>query len=459
MARRPLPHPQQRQRTDRPKPGAGPNGGRQRHRRPPSTDHGHPWTASAGSRRRTQVGRHPKDRRGPLLFLVASVILVVALVPYGPLLAAISLMAAAAWSGPSAGLVGAHGPRRGADPTTPVVVRRPRPVLLRGRGSGPPVRPRRRLGEGLPHARLRRRRARPGCSSATRRTSRTARRSPGPGSSSFCTPSRAAVASTTSTGTRRATSSPSRSSRRFPPTSPPSDSSPHPARRSSASPTRPTSSAPSPHLRGGTARRPPGRLAHRHPLHRAAPADRRPSRQRHDHTRALHRAPGPSVRRCRHRRGRWHRRVRVPDRPGRRPRRRVRPRRGARESGVGRERDGTAADLRQPCAAGGAPRPRRHQEPPWILLDRPSALGHFAAADGRNDPQALLQVPLRHGRAAGVTVVIAEQFEDLEALSEAVQQHTRARVVLGSGLSGPAGSRPRRAAAHHSYVGGAAWLR
>ncbi|GAA3242076.1 hypothetical protein GCM10020256_65700 [Streptomyces thermocoprophilus] len=46
------------------------------------------------------MGRHPpKDKRGPLLFLVASVILVVALVPYGPLLAVITLMAAAAWQG------------------------------------------------------------------------------------------------------------------------------------------------------------------------------------------------------------------------------------------------------------------------------------------------------------------------------------------------------------------------
>ncbi|WP_329370512.1 hypothetical protein [Streptomyces sp. NBC_01483] len=80
----------------------------------------------------------------------------------------------------------------------------------------------------------------------------------------------------------------------------------------------------------------------------------------------------------------------------------------------------------------GHPAPDDTKNPLWILLDRPSALGHFAAADGRNDPQALLQVPLRHGRAAGVTVVIAEQFEDLEALSEAVHQHTRARVVLGA---------------------------
>lgn len=69
--------------------------------------------------------------------------------------------------------------------------------------------------------------------------------------------------------------------------------------------------------------------------------------------------------------------------------------------------------------------------PLWILLDRPSAFTHLAAADGHRDPQSLLQVPLRHGRAAGVTVVVADQFDSADALSDAVRQHTRARVVLG----------------------------
>jgi hypothetical protein len=68
-------------------------------------------------------------------------------------------------------------------------------------------------------------------------------------------------------------------------------------------------------------------------------------------------------------------------------------------------------------------------------LDRPSALGHLAAADGRKDPLALLQVPFRHGRAAGVTVVVAEHFDGLEFLSDAIRQHTRARVVLGPASS------------------------
>ncbi|MFF3459477.1 ATP-binding protein [Streptomyces sp. NPDC002730] len=79
----------------------------------------------------------------------------------------------------------------------------------------------------------------------------------------------------------------------------------------------------------------------------------------------------------------------------------------------------------------GHPAPEDTKRPLWILLDRPSILGHLAAADGHTDPQQLLQVPLRHGRAAHVTVVVAEQFDSLDALTEAVRTHTRARAVLG----------------------------
>ncbi|NEC87094.1 ATP-binding protein [Streptomyces sp. SID12501] len=79
----------------------------------------------------------------------------------------------------------------------------------------------------------------------------------------------------------------------------------------------------------------------------------------------------------------------------------------------------------------GQPIPDDTRRPLWLLLDRPGALAHLAAADGRPDPQSLLQVPLRHGRAANVTVVVAEQFDSADTLSEAVRQHTRARVVLG----------------------------
>ncbi|GAA2282807.1 membrane protein [Streptomyces ruber] len=82
----------------------------------------------------------------------------------------------------------------------------------------------------------------------------------------------------------------------------------------------------------------------------------------------------------------------------------------------------------------GLPTPEDARRPLWILLDRPSALGHLAAADGGPDPQSLLQVPLRHGRPANVTVVVAEQFDGLDAVCDAVRQHTRARVVLGPAL-------------------------
>ncbi|MEU1906467.1 hypothetical protein [Streptomyces hygroscopicus] len=79
----------------------------------------------------------------------------------------------------------------------------------------------------------------------------------------------------------------------------------------------------------------------------------------------------------------------------------------------------------------GHPPPEDIQRPLWILLDRPSVMSHLAAADGRTDPQELLAVPLRHGRAANVRVVVAEQLDAAEGLSEVVRSHTRARVVLG----------------------------
>ncbi|WP_306188408.1 MULTISPECIES: hypothetical protein [unclassified Streptomyces] len=79
----------------------------------------------------------------------------------------------------------------------------------------------------------------------------------------------------------------------------------------------------------------------------------------------------------------------------------------------------------------GHPPPDDTRRPLWLLLDRPTAFTHLAAANGRKDPQALLQVPLRHGRAVNVTVVVAEQFDSAEALGDPLRQHTRARVVLG----------------------------
>lgn len=72
------------------------------------------------------------------------------------------------------------------------------------------------------------------------------------------------------------------------------------------------------------------------------------------------------------------------------------------------------------------------RRPLWLVLDRPAALSHLARTEGRRDPQELLQVPLRHGRAASVTVAVAEHFECADELGRAVRAYTRARVVLGA---------------------------
>ncbi|RSS85434.1 hypothetical protein EF903_21545 [Streptomyces sp. WAC05292] len=80
----------------------------------------------------------------------------------------------------------------------------------------------------------------------------------------------------------------------------------------------------------------------------------------------------------------------------------------------------------------GGPLSEEVWRPLWILMDRPTVLAHLAAAEGAPDPLARLQVPLRHGRSAHVTVVVAEQFDHLELLDDTVWQHTRARVVLGA---------------------------
>ncbi|KUH39637.1 MULTISPECIES: hypothetical protein [Streptomyces] len=80
----------------------------------------------------------------------------------------------------------------------------------------------------------------------------------------------------------------------------------------------------------------------------------------------------------------------------------------------------------------GRPAPTELRRPLWILLDRLGVLGDLAAAEGRPDPQELLQVPLRHGRAAYVTVVVGEQFDTVDVLGASVRAHTRAHVTLGA---------------------------
>ena len=101
MARRPLPRilssGSARSPASR---GSGPDRRRQRHRRPPPADHDQPRSAPPGRGRAAQVGGDPQGPRGPLLFLVASTVLVVALMPVRPAARRRSrVMAAAAWQG------------------------------------------------------------------------------------------------------------------------------------------------------------------------------------------------------------------------------------------------------------------------------------------------------------------------------------------------------------------------
>ncbi|MEV7777497.1 hypothetical protein [Kitasatospora sp. NPDC088351] len=85
--------------------------------------------------------------------------------------------------------------------------------------------------------------------------------------------------------------------------------------------------------------------------------------------------------------------------------------------------------------AGVAP-PEDITRPLWLLLDHPTELSELAHAEGRPDPQDLLELPLRHGRAARVTVVIADDIEARDRITPTVRATTRARVTLGP--TGPA---------------------
>ena len=71
------------------------------------------------------------------------------------------------------------------------------------------------------------------------------------------------------------------------------------------------------------------------------------------------------------------------------------------------------------------------RRPLWILVDRPTALTQLASAEGRPDPQLLLDVPLRNGRTANVSVAVVDQLDATEGLAPVVIAQTRARVVLG----------------------------
>ncbi|MEV7177549.1 FtsK/SpoIIIE domain-containing protein [Kitasatospora sp. NPDC093679] len=79
----------------------------------------------------------------------------------------------------------------------------------------------------------------------------------------------------------------------------------------------------------------------------------------------------------------------------------------------------------------GVAAPEEATRPLWLLLDHPTELSELAQAEERPDPQDLLEVPLRHGRAARVTVVIAEDVEAAARLRPTVRAATRTKVVLG----------------------------
>ncbi|MDI5971938.1 hypothetical protein POF50_021810 [Streptomyces sp. SL13] len=79
----------------------------------------------------------------------------------------------------------------------------------------------------------------------------------------------------------------------------------------------------------------------------------------------------------------------------------------------------------------GHPAPADVRRPLWLIVDHPAALAQLARVEGRPDPQDLLDVPLRHGRAAGVTLAVAEHLDAADGLSEGLRTGTRARVLLG----------------------------
>ncbi|GAA1068927.1 membrane protein [Kitasatospora nipponensis] len=80
----------------------------------------------------------------------------------------------------------------------------------------------------------------------------------------------------------------------------------------------------------------------------------------------------------------------------------------------------------------GEPAPADATRPLWLLLDHPTELSELAHAEGRPDPQDLLEVPLRHGRAARVTVVVVDTIEAADRISPTVRSTARARVALGA---------------------------
>jgi hypothetical protein len=98
---------------------------------------------------------------------------------------------------------------------------------------------------------------------------------------------------------------------------------------------------------------------------------------------------------------------------------------------VSHETERRLSALNRARHSGGTP-PEDATRPLWLLLDRPTELSEPARAEGRPDPQDLLDTALRHGRAARITVVVGDHLDAAERIRPVLRSSARARVVLGA---------------------------
>ncbi|MFI1580241.1 ATP-binding protein [Embleya sp. NPDC020630] len=79
----------------------------------------------------------------------------------------------------------------------------------------------------------------------------------------------------------------------------------------------------------------------------------------------------------------------------------------------------------------GTPVPDNARRPLWVILDEITELSDLAAGQGTTDPQELLDLPLRLGRATHIGVITSTRPTHLDRLRPALIADTHARVVLG----------------------------
>ncbi|MFI6586377.1 hypothetical protein [Embleya sp. NPDC050493] len=79
----------------------------------------------------------------------------------------------------------------------------------------------------------------------------------------------------------------------------------------------------------------------------------------------------------------------------------------------------------------GTPVPDDARRPLWVILDEITELSDLAAGQGTTDPQELLDLPLRLGRAAHIGVITSARPSHLERLRPTLIADTHTRVVLG----------------------------